>query len=500
MRHFSRHFPRKFPLLRATLAISLLTLAGCAVGPDFKAPAAPAVSSYTAQPLAPSTVSAGGAAQHFMSGQDIPQQWWTVFHCAPLNALIEQALKNNPNLQAAQAALRVAQETLYAQQGAYYPGVGASLTPSRQKTALGSVSASSASGAALYNLHTAQVNIAYTLDVFGANRRQVESLQAQADYQRFQLEAAYLTLSSNVVAAAMQEAALRAQIRATQASIVIADKQLVLFQRQFALGAIPQAGVVAQEAALAQTQALLPPLNKQLAQERDLLAVLVGVFPSDIPAATFELAMLELPQELPLSLPSRLVAQRPDIRAAQEQLHAASADIGVATANMLPQLTLSVSGGSMATEIGQLFKSGNGFWSVAGGLTQPLFQGGALLHRKRASEAAYEQAAAQYRSTVLSAFQNVADTLQALQFDAESLQLAALAERAAARSLALGQRQVALGDASYLSVLSAEQAYQQSVMVLAQAQANRYIDSAALFQALGGGWWNRSEDGAATLK
>lgn len=481
---------------RALAVMAVCLLAGCASGPDFTRPAAPTVDRYTPDLPPTQTASApiaGGEAQRFLGAADIPAQWWTLFHSSALNSLIEQALKNNPTLQQSEAALRVAQETAYAQIGSYYPSVSANFTPTRQKQALGSVSSSAASGAGLFNLHTAQLNIGYTLDLFGGNRRQVESLQAQADAQRFLLEAASLSLAANVVAAAVQEASLRAQIAATDKMILIEQEQLDLFRRQLALGAVPEANVVAQTATLAQTKALLPPLQKQLAQQRDLIAALSGRFPSDTPGEAFELSMLQLPQDLPLSLPSSLVEQRPDVRAAEEQLHSASAQIGVAKANMLPQLTLNAGGGSMATQIGQLFKSGNGFWSLAGGVTQPLFEGGALLHKKRAAEAAYDEAAAQYRSTVIGAFQNVADTLQALQYDADALQAAAVAERAAADSLTIARRQVELGDIGYVSLLVAEQAYQQAEIALVQAQANRFADTAALFQALGGGWWNRAE-------
>ncbi len=490
---------QKFGLPRAAAASCIWLLAGCAVGPDFVPPAAPRQAGYTEQPLAAQTAAApvaGGEAQRFMLGQDIPQQWWTLFHSAALNALIEDALKHNPNLQAAQAALRVAQENVLAQQGAYYPSVNANFTSARQKEATASVASSAASGASLFNLHTAQVTVSYTADVFGGNGRQVESLQAESDSQRFQWEAAKLSLTANVVAAAVQEASLRAQIAALGTIVLSLQQQLSLLRHQLFAGAIAEANVVGQQATLAQTKALLPPLKKQLAQQRDLLAALAGRFPSDAGAEKFDLSMLNLPQELPLTLPSNLVAQRPDVRAAEEQLHAASAQIGVAKANMLPQFTLSGGGGGMATEIGQIFNSGNGFWNLAAGLTQPVFAGGMLLHRKRAAEAAYDEAAAQYRSTVISAFQNVADTLEALQYDADAVQEAVAAERAIALSLAIAKRQVELGDSSNLALLTAEQAYQQSLIILVQAQASRYADTAALFQALGGGWWNRGVAGA----
>ena len=483
----------------ALLAGALGLLSGCAVGPDFQRPSPPDTAAYTRELLPAQTGSAdiaAGEAQRLLQGMDIPGQWWTLFHSPALNSLIEQSLKSNPSLEAAQAALRQAQETVYAQQGFFFPDVEASFAPSRQKNATGTIAPTLSSGAPLFSLYTPQVSVSYTLDVWGGNRRQVESLQAQADALRFQLDATYLTLTSNVVAAAIQEASLRSQIHATQTVIRIEREQLDLFHAQYTLGAIAMADVVAQEAALAQAEATLPPLQKQLAQQRDLISALVGRVPSAEPDETFELTAIELPQELPLSLPSKLVEQRPDVRSAEEQLHAASALVGVAIANQLPQITISAGIGSSATQMSQLFASGTGFWSVAGNLLQPLFDGGTLLHRKRAADAALEQAAAQYKSTVLTAFQNVADVLHALYFDAAALDASLRAERAAATSLDIGRQAVQLGSISYLALLNAEQTYQQTVIALAQAQANRYADTAALFQALGGGWWNQVDASA----
>lgn len=488
---------------RFLVAVSAMLITGCAVGPDFVRPSAPTVIGYTSETLAAQTAAAdiaGGQAQRFVQGLDIPGQWWTLFHSAPLNALIEQALKANPTLQTAEAALHVAQENVYAQQGAYYPSVAANLTSTRQKVP-GILSSPVSSGETIFNLHTAQVLVSYTPDVFGGNRREVESLQAQAESQRFLLEAAYISLTTNVVVAVVQEASLRDQIVATEELIKLQTEQLNLMRVQLDLGQIAEAAVVAQEAVLAQTQTQLPAMRKQLAQQRDLLNALVGRFPSEELAAKFNLAMLQLPEALPLGLPSQLVEHRPDVRAAEASLHAASAQIGVAVANMLPQLTLTASGGSVATRVSDLFKSGNGFWSVASGLTQPVLEGGTLLHRKRAAEAEYDQAAAQYRATVITAFQNVADTLQALQYDADGLQAAVVAECATKKSLDIARRQLELGDISNLALVIFEQAYQQAVINRVQAQANRFADTAALFQSLGGGWWNRTgvrEDAAAT--
>jgi len=482
------------------IAAAIVLVAGCAVGPDYQRPSPPDASGYTREPLPAQTASAamaGGEAQRLIQDRDIPGQWWTLFRSPPLNALIEQALKANPSLEAAQAALRQAQENVYAQEGFFYPNVQASFSPSRQKNATATLAPTLTSGEPLFSLYTPQVTVSYTLDVWGGNRRQVESLQAQADALRFQLEATYLTLTSNVVATAIQEASLRAQIAATNSVIRIEQEQLDLLRAQYALGAIAMADVVAQEATLGQTEATLPPLQKQLAQQRDLLSALLGRVPSAEPDEKFELAALELPQDLPLSLPSRLVEQRPDVRSAEEQLHAASALVGVAMANQLPQITISAGGGSSATQMSQLFTSGTGFWSVAANLLQPLFDGGTLLHRERAADAALQQAAAQYRSTVITAFQNVADVLHALYFDAAALDASLRAERAAATSLDIGRQALQLGSISYLALLNAEQTYQQAVIALAQARANRYADTAALFQALGGGWWNQADAASA---
>ncbi len=470
------------------------------MGPDFFRPAAPAVEGYTPEPLSAHTAStdvSGGEAQSFVQDMDIPGRWWELFHSQPLNSLIEQAVKNNPTMQAAQAALRQAKENVYAQQGFYYPNIQGNFSWSHQQNPVETLAPTLTSNAPIFSLYTPQASVSYVPDVFGGNRRQVESLKALSESQRFQLEATYLTLTSNVAVAAIQEASLREQIAATEKVIRIENEQLDILRRQNALGAIAKADVVAQETVFAQTQATLTPLKKQLAIQRDQLTALAGRFPSDQPAEKFELSNLQLPQDLPVSLPSKLVEQRPDIRAAEEQLHAASAQVGVAIANMLPQITLNASAGSTATMFSQLFTHGTNFWSLAGSLTQPIFDGGILLHRKRAAEAALDQATALYRSTVITAFQNVTDTLRALQYDADAVKAQVAAEHAAAESLEISRRQLQLGAISYIALLNAEQAYQQAVINVAQARSSRYADTAALFQALGGGWWNRSDIASA---
>jgi len=316
---------------------------------------------------------------------------------------------------------------------------------------------------------------------------------AQADAQKFETEAAYLTLTSNLVSTAIQEASVREQIEATR-KIIAADREVLgILQRQKDAGQVMGLDVAAQEAALAQAEQALPPLEKQQAQLRDLLAALTGRLPSEPGLETLDLASVSLPSDLPVSLPSRLVEQRPDIRAAEANLHAASAQVGVAIANRLPNFTLSANAGGAATSIADLFTNGNSFWTLTGDVTQPIFHGGTLLHRQKAAEAALDQAREQYRSTVIGAFQNVADTLQALQADGRAIETAARAEQAADRSLGITRRQLDLGQVSAAALLIAEQTYQQAVISRLQAEAARYADTTALFQALGGGWWNRKD-------
>jgi len=482
--------------LSPLIAISgLLLTAGCVVGPNFKKPAPPDVGGYTPSPMSATnstTNVTGGEEQHFNRGQDIPGEWWILFHSKPLNDLIERSLKANPDLKAAQAALLVARENVLAQRGFYYPSVTGGFSVTRAKSA-NDLSPVTNTSALNYSLYTPQVSVSFVPDVFGLNRRTVESLQAQEQQARFALAATHITLSSNAAAGAIQEASLRGQIKATDELITINTDMLKILREQYAKGYASELDVAAQESQLAQVIATLPPLLKQLAQQRDLLAVLSGGFPNQDLTEKFELANLQLPQELPLSLPSKLVEQRPDVRQAEENLHSASAQIGIAVANRLPSFALTANAGSMAVAIGHTFSGGNGFWDLGAGVTQPIFDAGILRHRERAAQAAFTQAAEQYRSTVLTAFQNVADTLHALQQDADALQAAAAAKKASGVTLDLARKQYQSGYASYLALLSAEQAYQQAVINLVQAQANRYADTAALFQALGGGWWNRSD-------
>jgi len=348
-----------------------------------------------------------------------------------------------------------------------------------------------------YNLFTAQLDLTYMPDVFGGTRRSLEATRAQVDATRFELIATYVTLSSNVVTTAVQEASLRGQITATERLLALQHELTTTMQRQREIGTASNANLLAQQAAEAQTAATLPPLQKQLGQTRDALTALLGRLPAQEPAETFRLDDLTLPADVPVSLPAKLVEQRPDVRQAEENLHAASAQVGVAVANMLPQFTITANTGSTALEIGQLFHSNTGFWSLGASLTQTLFDAGALIHRHRAAEAALDEAGAQYRATVILACQNVADTLRALQADADALRASAAADRAANASFDLARQQYKNGSLSLVALLNAEQTYQQAEIALVQAEASRYADTAGLFQALGGGWWNLPE---ATFK
>jgi NodT family efflux transporter outer membrane factor (OMF) lipoprotein len=480
----------------ATLA---LVLAGCAAGPDFKPPTPPRVAAYTERTLANPAATpgvAGGAAQRLERGADVSGDWWTLFQSATLNALVAQALERNHDLKAAQAALRVAHEDVLAQRGAFFPSVSAGLGASRQKAS--NILAPVPNYPVVpqefeYGLYTPQLAISYTPDLFGGNRRSVESLQAQAQAARFQMIATWNTLTTNVVVTAIEAAALDEQVDATRESIDVANKSLAILRLRFTKGDASRLDVAAQQTQLAQTEAALPALVKQQAATRHALAVLVGAFPDLAPAESFTLADLHLPASLPLSLPSQLVAQRPDVRQARANLHAASAAIGIAAAARLPSITLSANAGSTALAISKVFTSGTGFWGIAAALTAPVFEGGQLLHQERAAKAAYVEAAEQYRGTVLTAFQNVADTLVALAQDARALQAAATAERAARTALDLSRLQLEHGYIGGFELLSAAQAYQQARIALVQAEANRFADTAALYQALGGGWWHHPE-------
>lgn len=512
------HSSRSGRVVTLLAAAGAALASGCAVGPDFHRPKAPDNTGYAPAPLPQQTAQSdihAGEAQHLAIGSELQFQWWETFQSPALNTLIEQSLKNNPSITAAQAALRQARELTYAQEGYFFPSVDSSYQFERHKIS-GNLTNDQAPGVQgdghnllpplqnpdgppytaplYYDFHTAEVSVGFVPDVFGSNRRQVESLAAQTQAQAFALEATYITLAANVAAAAIQEASLRAQLQAAREIIDLNSKSLDVLRQQFRLGMAMRIDVAAQEAALAQARAALPPLEKQFEQTRDLIRALVGNLPNQDVAETFTLDALQLPRELPLSVPGKLIEQRPDVRAAEAQLHAVNAQVGVAVAAMLPQFSITGSVGGNADEIPWLFRTGGSFWNLVGNVTQPVFQGGTLLHQKRAAEQALRQAAAQYRLTVITAYQNVADSLHAVISDADALTADREAEQAAKVTLALTQRQMEVGYVNYLTLLSAQAAYQQALVNRVQAQAARFSDTVALFEALGGGWWNRKPE------
>lgn len=466
-----------------------ILLSGCAVGPDFSRPSLSDEAGYGRSQKS-GTVDSD---QSILQGRDIPGDWWSLFQSPALDKLVRQAIEANPNLAAAQAALKVAHENTLAQAGVSYPTVQAGINVTRSRTATGSLSPATADNSPIYTLYSPQLSVSYMLDIWGLNKRTLESIQAQEDAQRYQVEATYITLTSNLVAAVIQEASLRGQIDAINEMIRIDQASLDISQRQQTLGQIAAVDVLAQEAALAQVQQSLPPLENQLSVARNQITALLGRFPSQEPSESFTLDDLHLPQDLPLSLPSKLVEQRPDILAAEAGLRASSALVGVAIANRLPNFTINGDIGSAATHlIGApgLFSAGTGFWSLGGNLAATLFDGFSLEHRQKAAEFGLEQTADQYRSTVISAFQNVSDALNLLTSDAKSLRAAQAADAATAENLNVTRKQLELGAVSTLALLAAQQTQLQAKVSLVQARASRLADSVTLYQALGGGWWN----------
>ena len=494
--------------------ITLLTgLSGCALGPDFKRPLPPDAKSYSPQPMFTESISAPvmlGEQQTFNATIDIPFDWWTLFHSEQINALIDRALKHNPDIESSQAALRQAQEYANAQRGYFFPNIGLTYNPSRNKVA-GNLSSSTpgpqANGDIIqeaqskptyYNFHVAELNIGFVPDVFGLNRRQVESAEALVTLQTFQLEAAHITLASHVFAAAVQQAMLRMQIDTIEKIVSNNQEQLDILNNQFKHGYVSGIDVAAQESSLAVARQSLIPLQLQLQKNRNLLAALQGDLPNQEFSDAIDLSTFHLPQELPISLPSKLVEQRPDVRAAEAQLHYASAQTGVAIANQFPQFNITAAIGGMADTPNWMFKSGGNFFNVSANISQILFDGGILHAKSRAAQEALNQAGAQYRSTVITAVQNVADTLFTLQSDAEFIKAAAITEQAAENTLKINRKQYELGAISYQILLMAQQAYESSLIGLTQAQASRLIDTAALYQSLGGGWWNRQNNSLVT--
>lgn len=484
--------------------LGCLLLAACAVGPDFRTPVPPADTGYVAGPQPQATVAADmpgslphGQSQAFAAGADVPAQWWGLFRSPALDATIRAALDGSPTLAQAQAKLREAQENLAARTGATrWPTVDAHLDTTRQQVNFQSLGITAIPSPGPFTLYGATVQVSYVLDLFGGQRRELEGLQAAVDYQRYEFEAARLALAANVATAAVREAGLRAQLAETVAIAEAQQREVGIAEDRLRTGGIARVDVQRQRAELAQTQALIPGLAQQIEATRHQLAVYTGQTPAAAQLPEFRLEDLQLPDALPVSLPSTLARRRPDIRAAEALLHQASANIGVATANLYPQITLSASGGWQSTTARNLFDSFN-VWSLAAGLVQPVFHGGELLARRRAAEAAYEQSLAAYRQAVLQGLQNVADSLRALEADAATLRARADNARQARATLAIVSEQYRLGGVSQLALLDAERQSRQASLDLAQATASRLADSAALLQALGGGWWEEEAQASA---
>jgi NodT family efflux transporter outer membrane factor (OMF) lipoprotein len=465
------------------------------VGPNYHTPAAPVVS-LTPAALPVALPAADGKVQTFVAAADISGDWWTLYHSPELNSLIGAALAHNPTLAASQATLLAAEENYRAALGVLSPSVSGNFQAERQQDSSASLAAfggSPSASIAPYTLYDATLSVSYSLDIWGGARREAEDIAAVADYQRDELEAAYLTLTANIVTAAVNEASLRAQIDDTNQVIAAEQHELNILNAQVSLGGVARSEVLQEQATLAQAQATLSPLQSQLAQARNQLAAYVGVFPGNFHEADFTLGALHLPEQLPVSLPSAIVAQRPDIMAAAAQLHEASAALGVADANMLPQISLSAEVGRESLTTGALFTPQTLLWNLVGGITQPIFEGGELTAKRKSALYSLQESGAQYQSTVISAFQNVADALSALQYDALTLQSAQAAQDAAAQSLAVTQNAYQLGAQPFTAVLTAQTTYQNAAIAQVKANAARLADTAALYQALGGGWWHRND-------
>jgi len=474
---------------------SALALAGCAVGPNFTRPGPPAIARYTADPTPAATAGTTGpqgARQALAVGAAVEGRWWTRFSSPELDRLMDRALANNADVAAARAALRAAREVYLAQRGSLYPTLDFQSQNSRNRSSA-ALSPPLNNNDLNYSLFSNQFNLSYTLDLFGGVRRAVEATAAQAQQQRYQTEATYLTLTNNLVGGYVQLASLRAQIVADEQLKQDALRLLQLTVLQRTQGQVSGFEYATAATQLAQAEGALPTLRKAAAQQLDLLAALSGETPSELGAINGDLDTLTLPGGLPVSLPAQLVDQRPDLRSAEAAVHAAAAQVGVALANRLPNLTITGNAGGVSTRIEDVLSHGNSTFSIVGGLTQAIFDGGTLKHRQRQAEALLDQAREQYRSTLLTAVQNVADVLSAVTTDADGLVSAQAADAAARRGLRVATLQNAYGQTSGMTRLNAEVVALQADLTLRQARAARLADSVALYVALGGGWWNRAD-------
>jgi len=472
----------------------LCLLAGCAVGPDFVRPDVPPVTHYAIGADPTATASVDGTAQHFDIGAEVAADWWHLFGSSKLDAVIADAIAHNPGLEAAQASLRQSEDYLRSGYGIFYPDVDGNVGASRQK--YNPLKIGQNLPASIFNLFTLSATVNYALDVFGGERRMVEGLGAEVDLARATETATYLMLSSNLANTLIARAAYRAERDATEQLIAVEKEQVHLGEVQAQAGTVPYANVLTLRSQLASVEATIPQIEQRIAQSEDLLATLAGRTPAEWSPPEIGLAELVLPSNLPLSLPSDLVRQRPDILAAEATAHAASANIGVATAAMFPSITLSGSYGSNSTSTSTLLASRGNFWAFGVSATQTLFDGGTLWFKRQAAIDGYQQTMALYRQTVLNAFGQVADTLHALDHDAAVLQAEEEALGAAREALHLVQANYEAGLATYLDVLIADAQYHQALVGELQAIAARYQDSVALFAALGGGWWNAQSAGA----
>jgi NodT family efflux transporter outer membrane factor (OMF) lipoprotein len=468
--------------------VSLTMLGGCALGPDFHRPAPPQAERYTVEALPAATVVADGQAQRFTAGTALTADWWQLFKSPQLDAVVRQAIANSPTLQASEASLTQSQHNLRAGYGVFFPQAGAEADAVRERIVPAQEGLNTPP--TVFNLITLSGTISYALDVFGGERRTVEGLRAQADYQRYLTYAAYMSLSANVVNTSVARAAYLAEVRATEQLIELQKQQLQSTQVQVQAGTAAYSDVLSLQSLIASNQASLAPLQQKVSQTEDLLATLEGVVPSKATLPDIDLSALSLPAELPLSLPSDLVRQRPDVLASEAQLHAASANIGVATAAMFPSISLSATYGAAGSHLDALSTASGQFWGIGPSATIPLFQGGRLWYGRKAAIDAYQAAQASYRQTVLDAFAQVGDSLNSLEHDAEALQAQADAQRVAGEALKLVQVNYRAGLAAYVDVWAADVQVHQASIGYLQAVAQRYQDTVALFVALGGGWWN----------
>jgi NodT family efflux transporter outer membrane factor (OMF) lipoprotein len=477
-------------LALAGLAGVMSMVSGCAVGPAYHAPPPVDVATYTREPQpqgAPAAPGPGGGAQTFVATPGASRGWWHGLGSPALDEMVQQALLNSPTLSQAKAKLQQAQQDYAAQSGAtLWPQADLAVNATREKVdpaAFGVGSFIGNRSVPPFTLYSAKVSVSYALDLFGGNRRALEGLAAQVDYERFELDAAQLSLVGNVVTTAVRYASLQKQIALTGSLLADQDKQLDITQRRYDAGGVARADVLSQRSQVAQTRASLAPLRTQLAQAEHQLSVYLGQPPAKFApdSHALDLDSLALPTEIPVAVPSSLARQRPDIQAFEALLHQAGANVGVATANLYPQLTLTAAAGPEGLKLSDM----TNVWSVGAGLAQPLFHGGELRARKRSAEAAYEASLAMYQQTVLQGLQQVADTLQALEQDAVELQSRDQAQHDAEDSEQIAAGRYAAGGISQLALLDTERQQMQTALDRVKVEAQRFTDTVALYVALG---------------